>query len=254
MKERFQRHKWWILTMLLTAPVAAFATGVTNIFSPGTVISSAAVNQNFQQVTDRLTALENANAGGVYTAPDGGTTSCGPSDGTWVMVGEYSDDDGDEYGEYGFYEETETGSGVLLDYQGAPPRRVLFQNGAVASLWNRTVSAYVVASVPNLIAPVDGTAPAGSGIVLTSATVVSDSTNRGVGSKPFSCQRTQTIDLVFHSGSTVIRERDTVIMSGDGASSFSVAEYFTNSDGATILTAYRWQQVPSQVTGIGIGP
>ncbi len=250
MKDRFQRHKWWILTMLLTAPVAAFATGVTNIFSPGTVISSAAVNQNFQQITDRLTALENASPGGTFTPPDGGTTTCGPSDGTWVMVGEYSDDDGDEYGEYGYYEETEVGTGVLLDYQGAPPRRVLFQNGAISSLWNRDLSAYVVASVPNLIAPVDGTAPAGSGIALTSATVVGDSINH----KPFGCQRTQTIDLVFHAGSSVIRERDTVVMSGDGASSFSVAEYFTNSNGATILTAYRWQQVPSQVTGIGIGP
>jgi hypothetical protein len=58
----FSKHKWWILTALLTAPLVAFAAGVPNMFSPNTVISSAAVNANFTNLSDRVTALETAAA------------------------------------------------------------------------------------------------------------------------------------------------------------------------------------------------
>jgi hypothetical protein len=50
---------WWILTVLITAPLVAMAAGLT-MFQPNTVISSSAVNANFQSLSDRITALENA--------------------------------------------------------------------------------------------------------------------------------------------------------------------------------------------------
>jgi hypothetical protein len=55
---KFAKHRWWILTVLLTAPILAIAAGVPNVFTPGTVISSAQVNDNFKNLADRLTALE----------------------------------------------------------------------------------------------------------------------------------------------------------------------------------------------------
>jgi hypothetical protein len=54
---KFSRHKWWIVTVLITAPLVAIAA-VPNIFSPNTVISSAQVNMNFAGLDSRLTALE----------------------------------------------------------------------------------------------------------------------------------------------------------------------------------------------------
>jgi len=45
-----------------------FAAGVPNVFTPGTVISSAQVNENFAAVTNRLTALETTLSSG--TIPD----------------------------------------------------------------------------------------------------------------------------------------------------------------------------------------
>ena len=54
----FGKHKWWILTAVLTAPLVAMAAGVPNVFAPGTVISSADVNANFKNLSDRVTALE----------------------------------------------------------------------------------------------------------------------------------------------------------------------------------------------------
>jgi hypothetical protein len=58
---RFGKHKWWIVTALLTAPLVALAAGgVPNVFAPNTVISSAQVNANFQSLSDRITALESA--------------------------------------------------------------------------------------------------------------------------------------------------------------------------------------------------
>jgi hypothetical protein len=55
---RFSKHKWWIMTALLTAPLVALAAGVPNVFAPNTTISSAAVNANFTNLADRITALE----------------------------------------------------------------------------------------------------------------------------------------------------------------------------------------------------
>src|SRR5215471_10509775 len=57
---KFGRHRWWMLTVLLTAPLVAVAAGVPNMFTSGTVISSAQVNENFKNLADRVTALENA--------------------------------------------------------------------------------------------------------------------------------------------------------------------------------------------------
>jgi hypothetical protein len=57
---KFEGHKWWVLTVLVTAPLVAIAAGVPNVFSPGTVISSGQVNDNFKNLADRLTALETA--------------------------------------------------------------------------------------------------------------------------------------------------------------------------------------------------
>lgn len=55
---RFSKHKWWILTVLLTTPLVALAAGVPNVFAPNTVISSADVNANFTNLANRVTALE----------------------------------------------------------------------------------------------------------------------------------------------------------------------------------------------------
>lgn len=57
---RFGKHKWWIVTALLTAPLVAVAAGVPNVFAPNTVISAAQVNANFTNLADRVTALEAA--------------------------------------------------------------------------------------------------------------------------------------------------------------------------------------------------
>ena len=57
---RFGKHKWWILTALITAPLVAVAAGVPNMFAPNTTISSAQMNANFTNLADRLTALESA--------------------------------------------------------------------------------------------------------------------------------------------------------------------------------------------------
>jgi hypothetical protein len=62
MTTKFSKHKWWIITALITAPLVALAAGVPNVFAPNTVISSAAVNANFTNLADRVTALEAATA------------------------------------------------------------------------------------------------------------------------------------------------------------------------------------------------
>ena len=56
---KFSKHKWWIVTALITVPLVAIAA-VPNIFQPNTVISSNAVNQNFSALETRITALEAA--------------------------------------------------------------------------------------------------------------------------------------------------------------------------------------------------
>ena len=62
MTTKFSKHKWWIITALITAPLVALAAGVPNLFAPNTVISSAMVNANFTNLADRVTALEAASA------------------------------------------------------------------------------------------------------------------------------------------------------------------------------------------------
>ncbi len=54
---QFSKHRWWIVTALITVPLVAIAA-VPNMFSPNTVISSSAVNQNFSALDARITALE----------------------------------------------------------------------------------------------------------------------------------------------------------------------------------------------------
>ncbi len=58
---KFSKHKWWIVTALITAPLIAIAA-VPNVFAPNTVISSAQVNANFTALDNRLAALEAASA------------------------------------------------------------------------------------------------------------------------------------------------------------------------------------------------
>jgi hypothetical protein len=59
---RFSRHGWWMLTAVLTVPLAALAATVPHMFGSGTVISSSAVNDNFASLDSRSNALEAANA------------------------------------------------------------------------------------------------------------------------------------------------------------------------------------------------
>jgi hypothetical protein len=68
---KFSKHKWWIVTALITAPLVAIAAGVPNVFAPNTVISSAAMNANFTNLADRVTALEAASAKSSATALSG---------------------------------------------------------------------------------------------------------------------------------------------------------------------------------------
>jgi hypothetical protein len=58
---KFSKHKWWILTALLTLPLIAIAA-VPNTFTAGTTIASAQVNANFAALDARITALEAASA------------------------------------------------------------------------------------------------------------------------------------------------------------------------------------------------
>lgn len=130
---KFSKHKWWLLTMVLTVPVLAIAAGVPNVFTAGTVISAAQVNDNFKNLSDRVTALEAgprpaatyvrwgrsvcpAGASVVYTgyaagahyenSGSGSNTICLTSQPTWLV---YDDADqngaiiyGTEYGTAGY--------------------------------------------------------------------------------------------------------------------------------------------------------
>jgi hypothetical protein len=58
---KFSKHKWWIVTALLTVPLVAIAA-VPNVFTANTVISSAQVNANFAALDTRLALLEAATA------------------------------------------------------------------------------------------------------------------------------------------------------------------------------------------------
>jgi hypothetical protein len=67
---KFSKHKWWIVTALLTLPLIAIAA-VPNTFMANTTISSAAVNANFTALDARITALEAATAKTSATALSG---------------------------------------------------------------------------------------------------------------------------------------------------------------------------------------
>src|SRR5947199_10774445 len=93
--DRFAKHRWWILTALITAPLVALAAGVPNMFAPNTTISSAQVNANFQNLADRVTALEAAkstvtlvmdNRPGPLPLPSGTTTASFMSAGGPVLI------------------------------------------------------------------------------------------------------------------------------------------------------------------------
>src|SRR6185295_9170441 len=71
---KFAKHKWWFLTVLMTAPILALAAGVPNIFTSGTAISSSQVNDNFKSLSDRLTAIESASRTLTYVR--WGRTTC----------------------------------------------------------------------------------------------------------------------------------------------------------------------------------
>ena len=57
MSNKFSKHKWWIVTALLTLPLIAIAA-VPNTFTANTTISSSAVNANFAALDARIAALE----------------------------------------------------------------------------------------------------------------------------------------------------------------------------------------------------
>jgi hypothetical protein len=71
----FAKHRWWLLTALLTVPMLAVAAGVPNVFKAGDVISSGQVNDNFQSLADRVAALEAAAAQGNPWVMAGDNTS-----------------------------------------------------------------------------------------------------------------------------------------------------------------------------------
>jgi hypothetical protein len=81
---KFSKHKWWMLTVLLTLPLAAIAANVPNMFTSGTVISSSQVNANFQNLADRVTLLEGFHPATTYVR--WGRTTC-PSTATLVYSG-----------------------------------------------------------------------------------------------------------------------------------------------------------------------
>jgi hypothetical protein len=142
----FSKHKWWMLTVLLSAPVVAIAADVPNMFTSGTVISSSQVNANFKNLSDRMTALEAAKpvstyvrwgqntcpgtatllysgwaAGGHYTHTGGGvTTLCLAGTPEWLTF-----DDGNQNASLIYGTEFETrgygvaGLGALQDLEGS---------------------------------------------------------------------------------------------------------------------------------------
>jgi hypothetical protein len=55
---KFNKHKWWILTVMLTLPVVAIAAIPYQSFTTGQPISSSQLGLNFQNIESRLAALE----------------------------------------------------------------------------------------------------------------------------------------------------------------------------------------------------
>ena len=72
--KRFTPHRWWLLTVLTAVPALSLAAGVPHLFTAGTAISSAEVNENFANLADRLTALEARPIASTYVR--WGRTSC----------------------------------------------------------------------------------------------------------------------------------------------------------------------------------
>jgi hypothetical protein len=84
---KFSKHKWWIVTALITAPLAAIAAGVPNVFTPNSLISAAAVNANFTNLADRVTALEAASAKSSATVLTGAIGTITPRTATFTATG-----------------------------------------------------------------------------------------------------------------------------------------------------------------------
>jgi hypothetical protein len=133
---RFAKHKWWLLTVLLTAPILAIAA-VPNIFTSGTVISSSQVNDNFKSLDDRLTALEATRPVATYVR--WGRTVC-PTGATSVYVG---------YAAGGHYTHTGSGGNTLCLAQ--TPEWLMYddaaQNGALIYGTEFETAVYGVASL-----------------------------------------------------------------------------------------------------------
>jgi hypothetical protein len=85
---KFSKHKWWIVTALLTLPLIAIAA-VPNTFTSGTTISSAQVNANFTALDTRIAALEAATAKTSATALSGslGNLTAAPKTMTFTATG-----------------------------------------------------------------------------------------------------------------------------------------------------------------------
>jgi hypothetical protein len=135
----FSKHKWWILTVLMTLPLLAVAAGVPNIFAPNTVISSAQMNDNFKNLSDRLTALEATRA---LTYIRWGRTVC-PAGATVVYTG---------YAAGGAYNQAGSGAGTLCLH--SVPEWLMYddsnQNAALIYGTEYETGAYGVASLTGL--------------------------------------------------------------------------------------------------------
>jgi hypothetical protein len=55
---KFNKHKWWILTVMLMLPAVVIAAIPYQTFTPGTPISSTQLASDFQNIESRLAALE----------------------------------------------------------------------------------------------------------------------------------------------------------------------------------------------------
>jgi hypothetical protein len=125
----FGKHKWWLLTVLLTVPLLAYGAGVPNVFKPGDVISSSQVNANFAALDTRLSALEAAV--GAPTPNPWVKVGENQTKATWdTLIGMYPPD---KY-EWGISYNTPTGpTAMTSDGPGATVHRVTFSswNGGV---------------------------------------------------------------------------------------------------------------------------
>ena len=75
---KFSKHKWWILTVVLTMPVMAL--GAIANFQSGTTISAATFNTLFNGLDSRITALEGK------AAPSISCYAQAPTTDSWVAT------------------------------------------------------------------------------------------------------------------------------------------------------------------------